>query len=528
MDIGRPPKPYSVIIPTFNNMALKRGSLPLVLRRLEPAGQFIEQVVIVDNASTEPLPNLTRSGLPIEILTCHSKNNRAAARNMGIAHSRAPFIVLLDDDTLVEAAALIQIASRLRDDTFWTCAERRFLPTSVSNAELTRAVRNGDDEWLQRSSFPYPGSNIPFSGWSRVLRFTFVACFGIVPSRELRRLGGFDERYEGWGCEDVDLMLRLMRGLKLESLFNCHVAYHIDHYVSPYQAAEQFRNRKRLDGLLVGDGSASNTISALSREILVGGFTSDSNLALNRPRPTILQRSALPRELESQVASALAAIDGEQVLEGAVLLQGPGRRNSIEIAAIVTEGDRRWVNVPNEAAIEIYIHVVPRMRLGRWLQLEAYDPGGWSQELSGWSNGCIIYDPFQTMEEVREHVTKWSALRTTRVLMQSIGELARLAESSDATCAQLQYRCRRLLEDLTCALSKNNFRPVEVAYNQMGAANNGPQQAFEEGLRMVGAVSPHAEGLKMLTALNPDQFRGAKILSEHYPGWILPIEGGVL
>ena len=76
--------------------------------------------------------------------------------------------------------------------------------------------------------------------------FTYVACFGIVPRSGFSRVGGFDEQFKGWGCEDVELVSRLLATVPLVNLFNRYVVFHLDHVVSPYKNVERVRSQKML------------------------------------------------------------------------------------------------------------------------------------------------------------------------------------------------------------------------------------------------------------------------------------------
>ena len=46
-------KPFSVIIPTFNDRTYKRFCLPTVLTAISASADVIEEVVVVDNGSTD-------------------------------------------------------------------------------------------------------------------------------------------------------------------------------------------------------------------------------------------------------------------------------------------------------------------------------------------------------------------------------------------------------------------------------------------------------------------------------------------
>jgi len=238
-------RPYSIVIPTYNNKSVKQSSLITVLKCLRSSADCIEQIIVVDNGSTDGGVNIEGlSSLPIEVHSCNLRNNRAAARNAGLSHCRAKYVVMMDDDILLPGGMLADLFASLNEDSFFTCAERRFLPLDLPSEQIERAAEENDTDWMRKASFKYPGTDTPDGNWMAMLRFTFVACFGIVPLRSLREIGGFRESYAGWGLEDTDLMVRLMGKMPLISLFQKQVVFHRDHYISPYIVSEYRANNE--------------------------------------------------------------------------------------------------------------------------------------------------------------------------------------------------------------------------------------------------------------------------------------------
>ncbi len=94
--------PISVVIPTYNAQALLAKHLPDVAKVLEPG----DEIVIVDDASTDDTANLVRTMIPayaekqiVMRLVEHKNNQRfAAAVNSGVAAAGHSYIFLLNND----------------------------------------------------------------------------------------------------------------------------------------------------------------------------------------------------------------------------------------------------------------------------------------------------------------------------------------------------------------------------------------------------------------------------------------------
>jgi hypothetical protein len=71
----------------------------------------------------------------------------------------------------------------------------------------------------------------------------FLHFFGFnysIPARMFCELGGHDERYEGWGGEDIDLGSRIvMSGYKIYPLWGIGMGTHLDHVERPLPTQEQ-------------------------------------------------------------------------------------------------------------------------------------------------------------------------------------------------------------------------------------------------------------------------------------------------
>ncbi len=103
---GRTPR-VSVIVPTFNRTAELRLCLSGFARQSAAPGEF--EVIVIDDGSTEDVERVAsefRDRFPLHLERC-GHGGPSVARNLGIERSRAPLLVLYDDD-LRPAAGLIE------------------------------------------------------------------------------------------------------------------------------------------------------------------------------------------------------------------------------------------------------------------------------------------------------------------------------------------------------------------------------------------------------------------------------------
>jgi glycosyltransferase involved in cell wall biosynthesis len=228
----------SVIIPTYN----QAECLDLTLTSL--AGQSVGpnrfEVVVVDDASVQDLRAVVRrheDQLRIRYVRQPSNRGRAAARNLGVAHSEADLILLMDADSYA-APDLV---------------ERHLRPAGESGPEVVYG-RRIEPSWgtfsRLRQAFPAEDELLPMEGDHRDLPRTdedggfdvyrrsawmFGFTHNLSLPRELyRSIDGFDESFVQWGYEDTDFTYRIYRHFGRDSSrfrFDPHaICYHMPHF----------------------------------------------------------------------------------------------------------------------------------------------------------------------------------------------------------------------------------------------------------------------------------------------------------
>ncbi|MBI3096985.1 MAG: glycosyltransferase [Planctomycetes bacterium] len=182
---GSAPSPVprvSVVIPTFNRRELLSRCLDALAHQTLPPDQF--EVIVVDDGSTDGtaarLEERVASG-PMRLLALVQANaGPAAARNRGIAATRAPIVAFTDDDAVPGPGWLAAGLAALDDPTV-SAVEGRVTPGEGARIGLF-------DAWLANES----GGR-------------FVTCNMFYRTVVLRTVGGFDERFREAFREDSDL-----------------------------------------------------------------------------------------------------------------------------------------------------------------------------------------------------------------------------------------------------------------------------------------------------------------------------------
>ncbi|MDV2495135.1 MAG: glycosyltransferase [bacterium] len=177
----------SVIIPTFNRRAMVAEAVASVQAQTMGAWECL----VVDDGSTDGTAEAIEAVADERVHLLRQENRGvAAARNRGIATSRAPLVAFLDSDDLWHPAKLARQVAVM--DEGW-------------------ALCHTDEVWVRRGERVNPKNKHAKSGGWLLERSLELCC--ISPSAAMVRrdvieaLGGFDESYPV--CEDYDLWLRL-------------------------------------------------------------------------------------------------------------------------------------------------------------------------------------------------------------------------------------------------------------------------------------------------------------------------------
>ncbi|MFO8127101.1 glycosyltransferase family 2 protein, partial [Yoonia sp.] len=207
----------SVIVISYNTRDMTLACLASIYA--QTSGYF--EVVVVDNASTDGSAEAIAAQFPQVTLIAESINHGfAAAHHVAVPHCRAPWLLLLNPDTVVLDGALDKLMAfrRQRPEAgIWggrtVFADGRLNPASCWRRQTLWSL-------VCRASglaTIFPGSAVfnpeAYGSWPRdtVREVDIVTgCFFLIARETWDRLGGFDPVFVMYG-EEADLCLRARR-----------------------------------------------------------------------------------------------------------------------------------------------------------------------------------------------------------------------------------------------------------------------------------------------------------------------------
>ncbi len=194
-----PPR-ISVVVPTYNRLDTLRHVIPSLLAQDLRRGEY--EVVVADSNSTdgtaEYLAGVARDAPFVRHLP-GPYSGRAAARNAGIAASRAPIVLFTDADIIASPDLLSRHLAHHEQ------------PGARAIVGMEVQVSSYDDYLAKRNDRakrePLHGEEPKRLSW-----LYFLTGNASAPRAELDRVGRFDEDFTGYGHEDLELGYRLQHG----------------------------------------------------------------------------------------------------------------------------------------------------------------------------------------------------------------------------------------------------------------------------------------------------------------------------
>lgn len=217
------------------------------------------ELVVADDGSRDETPEIVAElaravDFPVGFTTHpHDGFHAARSRNEGVRAATAPYLLFLDCDTVLPPRH-VATHLRLRRPRTVRFGEPARLSREASEAITVDAILEG----RLRPRVPTAERRrrkwlVGRAVWQDLvrdpLRPTLYGNDFAVWRSDFEAVNGFDERYRGWGCEDVDLGRRLRRaGVRLRTILHRTRAWHLWHPRHPTApgGAERTANRRYL------------------------------------------------------------------------------------------------------------------------------------------------------------------------------------------------------------------------------------------------------------------------------------------
>ncbi len=181
------------------------------------------EVVVADDGSGKPTQNLIetwkkKANYPIKHAWQKDQGFRlAASRNNAFRKSAGDYLVFLDCDCLA-LPTFVQNHLKLKQKNFFVRGSRVLLSEGYSKQIIeAEALPPGDQNWLKlrlakKINRLLPLIPIPTMRYlNKKKSWGAIGCNFGVHRNDYAALSGFDESYEGWGREDTDFFIRLIR-----------------------------------------------------------------------------------------------------------------------------------------------------------------------------------------------------------------------------------------------------------------------------------------------------------------------------
>ena len=195
----------SVVIPNYNGRELLESNLPSVFTALRSSGITDFEVIIPDDASSDDSATFIRKKYPEIILVEHEVNNGFSSNtNSGIRVAGKQLVLILNNDV------------SLRDDYFKSLLPYFYKPDTFGVMgrimdEKSEKIRDGAK--FPGYSFGRIGSTSNYTSADQTsLPSLFLSgANALIDRKKLVELGGFNELFDPYYCEDADLGLRAWR-----------------------------------------------------------------------------------------------------------------------------------------------------------------------------------------------------------------------------------------------------------------------------------------------------------------------------
>ena len=258
----------SIIVATYN----REDALDAVLRSLSSQGDRDFELIVADDGSGPATRQLIESWRPtfggrlIHVWHQDRGFRLAEIRNRAILRCSGTICIFIDGDCIVRPN-FVAVHRRLAEPGWFVAGNRVLLGRRLTERILSRQLR--PEQWplaawvnarrsrdvnrlLPLLTLPLgPLRKLDAQNWQRA-RGTNLA----IRREDLLRVNGFDSAYSGWGREDSDLVVRLIR-----SRIGCkdgRFASGVLHLWHPeHDRSQMMRNDHMLDSVIGSDRIAA-------------------------------------------------------------------------------------------------------------------------------------------------------------------------------------------------------------------------------------------------------------------------------
>ena len=268
----------SLIVATYN----RPDALAAVLRSLARQADRNFEVVVADDGSGPQTRNVvkhwtTKVGVPLKHVWQDDRGFRLAEiRNRAIAASAGSYLIFLDGDCITRPG-FVAAHRRLAEPGFFVGGNRVLLSQGLTERVLTRNLEPESwslGAWLTRRvsgdvNRLLPLTSVPLGPLRKRLADEWEGVRGgnfAFVRADIDRVDGFETSFVGWGLEDSDIVIRMIRsGVKRKDGRFATGVLHLWHPEADRSRLSE--HRAKLDELLRSDRvRALRGLSALAED----------------------------------------------------------------------------------------------------------------------------------------------------------------------------------------------------------------------------------------------------------------------
>lgn len=198
------------------------------------------ELAVADDGSTDETAKMVdefRRRAPFRVVFTthpHTTFHPARSRNEAAAATSAPYLLLLDGDCVLPADH-VRIHLEHRKPNTAMLGDCCRLDQATSDRITLESIRTGEFvRWVPEGELRRLAAldrKRRFYSWLRHRTKPKLISNNVgIWRSDYERVNGFDENYQGWGCEDDDLGQRLRQsGVRLASILRYTRSYHIWH-----------------------------------------------------------------------------------------------------------------------------------------------------------------------------------------------------------------------------------------------------------------------------------------------------------
>lgn len=194
----------SIIIPNYNGRQLLEEYLPFTLQAIKNA-EVEYEVIVVDDCSSDDSVNYLQRGYPAVKLIRNTVNKGFSySCNQGIEASKKELALILNSDVKLSADYFEHLWGYFdSESTFGVMG--RIIDMGGTRIQDAARMPKANGLKLKTEYFYYPAEA------DRAYTFYLSGANALIDVKKLREMGGFNELFSPFYCEDFDLSLRAWR-----------------------------------------------------------------------------------------------------------------------------------------------------------------------------------------------------------------------------------------------------------------------------------------------------------------------------